>query len=151
MKQTELSKISGVPISTLAEWKRTKPKLRALLELGAESYINAEAAYNKTKPFMSDVANIDFDMLIKNYHDAYIAHYSEYTSNTARNLLDAQSAFLVYSDDNPHYDEVYSFIMDLKNLYDGKSGLSKKTMEENEQKVMKRLQILVAYLKNTKG
>ncbi len=39
MKQTELSRISGVPVSTLSEWQKTKPKLRALVELGAETFL----------------------------------------------------------------------------------------------------------------
>lgn len=55
MKQTELSKISGVPISTLAEWKKTKPKLRALLELGAVAWVNAEITHQDLKEIMSDV------------------------------------------------------------------------------------------------
>lgn len=52
MKQTELSEISGVPVSTLAEWKKTKPKLRVLLELGAETYVNAKDTYKNLSPIM---------------------------------------------------------------------------------------------------
>lgn len=55
MKQTELSKISGVPISTLAEWKRTKPKLRALLELGAVTWVNGEIVHQDLREIMHDV------------------------------------------------------------------------------------------------
>jgi len=49
MKQTELSKISGVPVSTLAEWKKTKPKLRFLVELGAETLVNTHDTIDKEK------------------------------------------------------------------------------------------------------
>ena len=47
MKQTDLSKLSGVPISTLAEWKRKKPTLRLLVELGAEALLNAKEVLEK--------------------------------------------------------------------------------------------------------
>lgn len=62
MKQTELAKVSGVPVRTLAEWKKTKPKLYFLIMTGAKAFrFSEDIKYSHEDFFMSRAQNYASD------------------------------------------------------------------------------------------
>lgn len=94
----------------------------------------------------------NYDLLIEQYHGAYIKHYTEYTAETDKCLMDARRSFLdELEEDKILYDYVSNYIAGISEVYSSSSQAKKRiveAMKNKEQEVLFRLNVIVTYIRN---